>query len=97
MSDWYAPLYEMLLSALGMAVAEDRLPAVPLPGFHLSETAPEEPGDYRSDLLLLAGEALGVAPRDLYALLEEFWWLEDGGVSRCEERQGMLYFWRGEK
>lgn len=94
--DWYGEIYDLLLSALGMAVAENRLPAEPLPGFHILECLAEEPGDYRSDVLLLVGEALGLSPQYLARLLEEYWWLEESGIARCEEQDGMLYFWRGE-
>lgn len=93
MENWYQDLYEMLLSALGQAVADELLPAVPLPGFHLKPCEAEEEGDYRSDLPLLAGEELGIAPESLFAIIRKLTDPALYGIARMDYREGWIILW----
>ena len=66
-----AQLREMLLQALGRLVAEEKLPAEPIPAFNVEVPADKSHGDFASNIAMASARALHMAPRAIAGLLCE--------------------------
>ncbi len=77
-------LRELLLSALGRLVAEGKLPAEPLPAFHIEVPADKSRGDFATNIAMASAKALHMPPRSIAELLSEALFLEGTYFARVE-------------
>ncbi|MBP0973396.1 MAG: arginine--tRNA ligase [Oscillospiraceae bacterium] len=64
-----AQLREMLMSALGVLVAEGKVPGEPVPPFKIEVPADKSHGDFASNIAMASAKALHMAPRAIAELL----------------------------
>ena len=66
-----AQLREMLLQALGALVAEEKVPAEPIPAFKIEVPADKSHGDFAANIAMVSAKALRMPPRKSAELLTE--------------------------
>lgn len=64
-------LREMLLSALGALVAEEKVPAEPIPAFKIEIPADKSHGDFAANIAMVSAKALRMPPRKIAEMLTE--------------------------
>ncbi|MBE6849862.1 MAG: arginine--tRNA ligase [Ruminococcus sp.] len=66
-----AQLREMLLAALGALVAEEKVPAEPIPTFKIEIPADKSHGDFAANIAMVSAKALRMPPRKIAEMLTE--------------------------
>ncbi len=66
-----AQLREMLLQALGALVAEEKVPAEPIPAFKIEVPADKSHGDFAANIAMVSAKALRMPPRKIAEMLTE--------------------------
>ena len=64
-----AALRELLMAALGQLVAEQKIPADPIPAFKIEVPADKSHGDLATNIAMASAKALHMAPRQIAELL----------------------------
>ncbi len=64
-------LREMLLQALGTMVAEEKVPAEPIPAFKIEVPADKTHGDFAANIAMVSAKALRMPPRKIAEMLTE--------------------------
>ncbi len=64
-------LREMLLQALGVLVAEEKVPAEPIPAFRIEVPADKSHGDFAANIAMVSAKALRMPPRKIAEMLTE--------------------------
>ncbi len=77
-------LYQMLLDGLGRLVAEEKVPAVPLPSFRVEIPADKSHGDFAANVAMVSAKAFHMAPRKIAELLLDAVVLEGTIFARAE-------------
>ena len=77
-------LRELILSAMGQAVAEGALPAEPAPDFTIEIPADHSHGDYATNVAMASAKAFRMAPRKIAEIITERLSLSGSMFERCE-------------
>jgi arginyl-tRNA synthetase len=77
-------LYQMLLDGLGRLVAEEKLPAEPIPSFRVEVPADKSHGDFAANVAMVSAKTFRMAPRKIAELLLEAVSLEGTIFERAE-------------
>ena len=64
-------LHELLMEGLGRMVAEEKVPAVPLPAFRVEIPADKSHGDFAANVAMVSAKAFRMAPRKIAELILE--------------------------
>ena len=64
-------LHQLLLDGLGRMVAEEKVPAVPVPSFRVEIPADKSHGDFAANVAMVSAKAFRMAPRKIAELLLE--------------------------
>jgi len=79
-----AELREILMSALGRLVSEEKIEAVPLPSFNVEIPQDKSHGDFASNIALACAKPLKSAPRKIAELICEALILDGTSFERVE-------------
>ncbi|MDE7120617.1 MAG: arginine--tRNA ligase [Oscillospiraceae bacterium] len=79
-----AQLKEILLQAMGQLVAEEKIPAEPIPAFQIEIPADKSHGDFASNIAMVSARTLHMAPRKIAELLAEHFTLTGSYFERAE-------------
>lgn len=91
-------LREIIMDALGVLVAEEAIPAVPLPNFNIEIPADKSHGDFAANTAMVCAKALKMPPRKIAELLCEKLFLEGTIFERAEVAgPGFLNFFLSRK
>lgn len=91
-------LRELIIDALGVLVAEEAIPAVPLPDFNIEIPADKSHGDFAANTAMVCARALKMPPRKIAELICEKIYLEGSIFERAEVAgPGFLNFFLGQK
>ena len=77
-------LREMILNALGSAVAEEKLANAPIPDFTIEVPADRNHGDYAANVAMVSARAFRMSPRQIAQILQERMVLDGTRFERCE-------------
>ncbi len=77
-------LREMLMQALGRLVAEEKVPAEPVPAFKIEVPADKSHGDFAANIAMVSAKALRMPPRKIAELLTESLCFEGTYFERVE-------------
>lgn len=89
-------LREMIMDALGVLVAEEAIPAVPLPSFNIEIPADKSHGDFAANTAMVCAKALKMPPRKIAELICEKLCLEGTIFEKAEVAgPGFLNFFLG--
>ena len=77
-------LYRMLLDGLGRLVAEEKVPAEPIPSFRVEVPADKSHGDFAANVAMVSAKTFRMAPRKIAELLLGAVSLEGTIFSRAE-------------
>lgn len=93
-----ATLREKIMDALGEAVAEGELDAVPMPAFIIEVPKDKANGDYSSNVAMAGAKCFRKAPRQIAAIIVSHLDLNDTLFERCEiAGPGFINFYLGGK
>ena len=91
-------LNEIIMDALGVLVAEEAVPAVPLPAFNIEIPADKSHGDFAANTAMVCAKAFRMPPRKIADLICEKLQLEGTIFERAEVAgPGFLNFFLGRK
>ena len=91
-------LREIIMDALGVLVAEEAIPAVPLPDFNIEIPADKSHGDFAANTAMVCARALKMPPRKIADLICEKLFLEGSIFEKAEVAgPGFLNFFLGRK
>ncbi len=91
-------LREIIMDALGVLVAEEAIPAVPLPNFNIEIPADKTHGDFAANTAMVCAKALKMPPRKIAELICEKLFLEGTVFERAEVAgPGFLNFFLSRK
>ena len=91
-------LREIIMDALGVLVAEEAIPAVPLPNFNIEIPADKSHGDFAANTAMVCAKALKMPPRKIAELICEKLFLEGTIFERAEVAgPGFLNFFLSRK
>ncbi|MBR5681891.1 MAG: arginine--tRNA ligase [Ruminococcus sp.] len=91
-------LREIIMDALGVLVAEEAIPAVPLPTFNIEIPADKSHGDFAANTAMVCAKALKMPPRKIAELICEKLFLEGTIFERAEVAgPGFLNFFLSRK
>ena len=91
-------LREIIMDALGVLVAEEAIPAVPLPNFNIEIPADKSHGDFAANTAMVCAKALKMPPRRIAELICEKLFLEGTIFERAEVAgPGFLNFFLSRK
>ena len=89
-------LREIIIEALGVLVAEEAIPAVPLPDFNIEIPADKSHGDFAANTAMVCAKALKMPPRKIAELICEKLCLEGTIFEKAEVAgPGFLNFFLG--
>lgn len=89
-------LREIIIEALGVFVAEEAIPAVPLPDFNIEIPADKSHGDFAANTAMVCAKALKMPPRKIAELICEKLCLEGTIFEKAEVAgPGFLNFFLG--
>lgn len=89
-------LREIIIEALGVLVAEEAIPAVPLPDFNIEIPADKSHGDFAANTAMVCAKALKMPPRNIAELICEKLCLEGTIFEKAEVAgPGFLNFFLG--
>ena len=77
-------LRELILSAMGRAVAEGKLPAEPAPDFTIEVPADHSHGDYATNVAMASAKAFRMAPRKIAEIIADYLELSGSMFEKCE-------------
>lgn len=93
-----ATLREKIMDALGEAVAEGELDAVPMPAFIIEVPKDKSNGDYSSNVAMAGAKCFRKAPRQIAEIIVSHLYLNDTLFERCEiAGPGFINFYLGGK
>lgn len=93
-----ATLLEKIMDALGEAVAEGELDAVPMPAFIIEVPKDKSNGDYSSNVAMAGAKCFRKAPRQIAEIIVSHLDLNDTLFERCEiAGPGFINFYLGGK
>ena len=91
-------LREIIMDALGVLVAEEEIPAVPLPNFNIEIPADKSHGDFAANTAMVCAKALKMPPRKIAELICEKLFLQGTIFERAEVAgPGFLNFFLSRK
>ena len=91
-------LREIIMDALGVLVAEEAIPAVPLPNFNIEIPADKSHGDFAANTAMVCAKALKMPPRKIAELICEKLFLDGTIFERAEVAgPGFLNFFLSRK
>ena len=91
-------LREIIMDALGVLVAEEAIPAVPLPDFNIEIPADKSHGDFAANTAMVCARALKMPPRKIAELICEKLFLQGTIFERAEVAgPGFLNFFLSRK
>ena len=91
-------LREIIMDALGVLVAEEAIPAVPLPNFNIEIPADKSHGDFAANTAMVCAKALKMPPRKIAELICEKLYLDATIFERAEVAgPGFLNFFLSRK
>lgn len=89
-------LHELIMEALGKLVAEEAVPAVPLPSFNIEIPADKSHGDFAANTAMVCAKALKMPPRKIAEMICEKLDLEGTIFEKAEVAgPGFLNFFLG--
>ena len=77
-------LREIILNALGSAVAEEKLAGTPIPDFTIEVPADRTHGDYAANVAMVSARAFRMSPRQIAQILHNRMVLDGTRFDRCE-------------
>ena len=77
-------LYTLILEGLGRLVADQKLPAEPIPAFKIEIPADKSHGDFAANVAMVSAKVFRKAPRQIAQLLAEELHLEGSLFDRVE-------------
>lgn len=93
-----AQLREIIMDALGVLVAEEMIPPVPLPYFNIEIPADKSHGDFASNVSLVCAKSFRLAPRKIAEMINGKICLEGTVFERSEiAGPGFLNFFLGKR
>ncbi|MBO7474163.1 MAG: arginine--tRNA ligase [Ruminococcus sp.] len=91
-------LREIIMDALGVLVAEEEIPAVPLPNFNIEIPADKSHGDFAANTAMVCAKALKMPPRKIAELICDKLFLQGTIFERAEVAgPGFLNFFLSRK
>ncbi len=89
-------LRELIMEALGTLVAEEAVPAVPVPAFNIEIPADKSHGDFASNIAMICAKALRMPPRKIAELICEKLYLNGSLFEKAEVAgPGFINFFLG--
>lgn len=75
---------EAIISSLGRAIAESKLPTEAIPDFNIEVPSDSKNGDYSSNVAMVCAKAFKSAPRKIAEIISENLLLDSTYIERCE-------------
>lgn len=80
----HSQIKEIIMAAMGRAVADEVLAAVPVPAFVIETPADSTHGDFATNVAMVSAKAFHMAPRKIAELITERMIFDGTDIERCE-------------
>lgn len=91
-------LNELIMNALGILVAEEAVPAIPVPAFNIEIPADKSHGDFASNIAMICAKSFKMAPRKIAELVCSKICLDGSAFEKAEiAGPGFINFFLGKK